>query len=331
MRPPKHRQSHLLQPLDEILGTQAHVRLLRVLALRRSSLTAGELAKGAVLGRTSIYPALRQLERAGIVEFIGAGSQRLVQLRDRHPLSRILRQLFRAEAGRIEALTAALRELLSNLPHRPMSAWVDETAENAQTGDTLSLFVVARPEELNKITDYLNTQLADVERKYDVPISVQGLTRSELQLLHKTPTATLDAVVLVAGVPPVALLERSRAAASNSSLTSHDEHDARSRRLAVAIAAKIRRDPGLIAIAEDRVKRRAHKAGPGERRELMEWMRVLSTMSPARLQRFLVEDSERAVRLRQTLPALNLLSPAEREAVVRSQTDAEVIAAVTHR
>ncbi|HKB11028.1 MAG TPA: winged helix-turn-helix domain-containing protein [Vicinamibacterales bacterium] len=301
------------------------------MALRRTSLTAGELAKSAALGRTSIYPALRQLERAGIVEFIGAGSQRPVQLRDRHPLSRILRELFRTEARRIEALTAALRELLSHLPHRPMSAWVNETAENAQNGDTLSLFVVARPEELDKTTDYLNAKLADVERKYDLHISVQGLTRSELQMLHKTPMANLDAVVLVAGVPPVALLERPRAAARTSSLTSHDEHDARSRRLAVAIAAKIRRDPGLIAIAEDRVRRRAHKAGPGERRELMEWIRILSTMSPARLQRFLAEDSERAVRLRQTLPALNLLSPAEREAIVRSQTDAEVIAAVTRR
>src|SRR5262245_27947252 len=98
MRPPKHRHSPFLQPLDEILGTQANVRLLRVLALRRTPLTAGELAKRALLGRTSIYPALRQLERAGIVEFVGAGSQRLVQLRDRHPLSRILRDLFRSEA-----------------------------------------------------------------------------------------------------------------------------------------------------------------------------------------------------------------------------------------
>lgn len=331
MRPPKHRQSHLLQPLDEILGAPANVRLLRVLALRRTPLTAGELAKSAVLGRTSIYPALRQLERAGVVEFIGAGSQRLVQLRDRHPLSRILRDLFRAEARRFEALTVALREFLLDLPHRPMSAWVDATADDAQSGGTLWLYVVARPEELGNITDYLNTHLTDVERKYDVQIAVQGLTRSELETFHTTSRATLSTVVLVAGVPPVALLERSRSAASESTLASHDEHDARSRRLALAIAAKIKRDPGLIAIAQDRVTRRAHKASHGERRELMEWMRILSTMSPARLQRFLLEDSERAVQLRQTLPALNLLSPAEREAVVRSQTDADVMAAIRQR
>lgn len=330
MRQPKQGQSLFLHPLDEILGSPANVRLLRVLALRRTSLTAGELAKSAVLGRTSIYPALRQLERAGVVEFIGAGSQRLVQLRDRHPLSRILRDLFKTEALRFEALSVSLRKLLSNLPHHPLSAWLDET-DHAHDADTLNLNVVAQPQDLENITDYLNAHLADVERKYDVHIAVHGLTRSELDPLGKTSVDPLSHIVLLAGVPPLALTARLRSARSDSTFASHQEHDARSRRLALAIAAKIKRDPGLIANAEDEVKRRAQKASPRERRELTEWIRVLSTMSPARFQRFLVEDSERAVRLRQTLPMLNILSPAEREAVVRSQTDAEVIAAVTQR
>jgi len=62
----------------------------------------------------------------------------------------------------------------------------------------------------------------------------------------------------------------------------------------------------------------------------MEWIRISSARSPARLQRFLLEDSERAVRLLQTLPALNFLSPFEGDAVMRSQTDAEAVAAITH-
>ena len=174
-------------------------------------------------------------------------------------------------------------------------------------------------------------RLAEVERAYDVHVEVKGLTRSELETLYRTQGSTLSEVILLDGVPPVALLEASWPRATRPTLTSHDEHDARSRRLALAIATKIKRDPGLIGLAEDRIKRRADKASPGERRELTEWMRVLSTMSSARLRRFLLEDSERAIRLRQSLPALNLLSPAERHAVIRSQTDADVIAAVTRR
>jgi len=324
-------QNQLLRPLNEILGTQANVRLMRGLALSATSVTSGELARRAQLGRTSIYPALRELERSGIIELVGAGSQRQVQLRERHPLARGLKELFRAEARRFEELITALRELLVQPPLRPMSAWADETAQGAQSVDALRLYFVARPEELGKLTDYFNLRLAEVERAYDVHIVVNGLTRSELETLYRTQGSTLSDVILLDGVPPVALLEASWARATKPTLTSHDEHDARSRRLALAIATKIKRDPGLIGLAADRIKRRADKASPGERRELTEWMRILSTMSSARLRRFLLDDSERAIRLRQSLPALNLLSPAERQAVIRSQTDADVIAAVTRR
>jgi DNA-binding transcriptional ArsR family regulator len=331
MRPLKEHQNSLVHPLNEIFGTEANVRLLRVLAMQNTSLTAGELAKRAMLGRSSIYPALRELERAGVVEFIGGGARKLVQLRGGHPLSRTLKELFRAEARRFDALTGALRELVSAMPRAPISAWIDRGGENLESADTLTLYVVARPDELDTLTDYLNERLADLERKYDVHIAVHGLMPSELETLHGAPLTMPHRVVLLGGVPPLALLERSRSTAQASMIVSHDEHDARSRRLAVAVAAKIRRDPGLIAIAEERVKRRAREASPRERRELMEWIRILSTMSPARLQRFLLEDSERAIRLRQTLPALNFLSPVERDAVVRSQTDAEAVTAITHR
>jgi DNA-binding transcriptional ArsR family regulator len=331
MRQPKHRNSQLLKPLDEILGTPTNVRLLRVLALRRTAVTAGELAKDAMLSRTSIYPALRQLELAGIVELVGAGSQKPVQLRDRHPLSRILKDLFQAEARRFAELTMALRKLHSDLPRPPLSAWLDESVYDAQSGDALRLYVVAKPGDLEIIADYLNEHLSAIERKYDVHIAVQGLTRSELDTLPSSTLETANAIVLLAGVPPTALTARSGSAASAPALMSHDEHDARSRKLALALAAKIRRDPGLIANAIEHIERRAEQASARERRELTEWARLLSTMSPARLQKFLAEGSERAVRLRQTLPALGLLSPAERDAVVHSKTDADVIAAVTRR
>lgn len=332
MRPPKHRQNVLLQPLNDILGTESNVRLLRILALGTTSFTAGELARRAVLTRTAIYPVLSELERIGVIEFVGVGSQRLVQLRERHPLAGILRDLFRAEAQRFDAFTVALREVISNLPYRPLSAWVGETAaSNAQSTDTVRLYVVAHPKELEPLIDALNTRLIDVERRYDIHIAVRGLTRSELETLDDTQLVSQSSLILVGGVPPLALLERSRSTRRRSTPPSHDQQDARSRRLALAIAAKIKSDPGLIAIAEERARRRARDASPGERRELSEWLRIFATMSAARLRRFLVEDSERAVRLRQTLPALNLLSAEEREAVVASRTDADVLSAVTLR
>lgn len=194
---------------------------------------AGELAKRARLGRTSTYPVLRKLERVGVIEFIGAGPRKLVQLRAGYPLSGILKELFRVEAGRFDALVSALRKLISGMSRSPISAWIDRGKENPDSAETLTMYVVARPKELHKLTDYLNERLEDLERKHDVHIAVHGMMPSEVKMLHRTFLTSLDAAILLGGVPPVALLERSRSTAEASTITSHEEHDARSRRLAV--------------------------------------------------------------------------------------------------
>ncbi len=329
MRPPKVTQRGLRYPLNEFLGTEANVRLLRVLARHPTPFTSGELARRAMLGRTSVYPALRVLERAGIVEHIGVGSQKLVQLRMRHPLSQRLTELFRAEAQRVDDLTGTLRRLASARDPRVLSAWIDE-APNAES-DVLTLYVVARPEDLDALVDQVNADVADVGRTYDVHIAVHGLTRSEIGSVLSPPRLEEHAPRLVGGVPPAALLERPKPASRRRLLTSHPEHDARSRRLALAVAAKLEADPGLAAMAAGRVKRRAKEASAAERKELAEWARLLSTLSTAQLRKFLVEDSERATRLRQSLPALQILAPTEREAVLASESDAEVLAAIGRR
>src|SRR5215470_19489585 len=114
----------------------------------------------------------------------------------------------------------------------PISAWIDRGGEDPESAETLTLYFVASPEELNRLTDYLNERLQDLERKHDVHIAVHGIMPSELETLHRRQP--IDPVILLGGVPPAALLQRSRSTATTSTIGSHDEHDARSRRLAVA-------------------------------------------------------------------------------------------------
>ena len=197
--------------------------------------------------------------------------------------------------------------------------------------DVLTLYVVARPQDLDALVEQLNADVADVGSEHDVHIAVHGLTRSEVGSVFSPSGADDRSPRLVGGVPPAALLDRPRTAQRRRQLTTHQEHDARSRRLALAIALKLKADPGLVAIAADRVARRAKEASAGERQELEEWARLLSTLSSAQLRKFLVEDSERATRLRQSLPALQLLSPTEADAVLHSESDAEVLAAIGRR
>lgn len=331
MRTPRLRQNPLLSPLNDLLGTESNVRLLRVLSLAAAPLSATELAKRAELGRTGVYPALAALEHAGIVEFTGAGSQRHVQFRRQHPLARALRELFVAEAGRFDSLVDALRGLFAGMSARPVAAWMDRPSEGGEGDLTIELHLVGAPDALGPMTDELHERMGAVERKHGVQVAVHGLTRSEIPHLAKGREDGLSDVVLLDGVPPTTLVGAAKRGKVVSPARSHARQDQQARRLALAVATKLRWDPGLLTDMERHVERRMKKASAGERRELQEWSRLLSTMSVARLRRFLVEDGERATRLRQTLPALQVLTDAERAAVDACTTDDEVVKLVRAR
>jgi DNA-binding transcriptional ArsR family regulator len=315
-------QNALRAPLNDMLGAEANVRLLRVLALARTPLAAGELARRAALGRTSIYPALESLERAGIVTFVGAGAQRQIAFRPQHPLARPIVELFRAEERRLTDLLAALGEVAKGLKPRPVGVWVEGLSD--PSNDIVSCWILGDPKTLTQLIDAFSQQLGPIEREYDVHIEVHGTTRSELAArVPPKEDDVLDEAVVLAGALP-----RSVRGVDENRTKDHHEHDTRARRLGIAIAAKLKRDPGLVRAARSQIAERSKDASPGEQRELREWERILA-MSPARLQRFLTDPGERATRLRQTLPALGILSPAERDKVLKAKTDDEARRAVT--
>ena len=331
MRTPLRPQNSLRAPLNRIFGTEASVRLLRVLATAGGPVAAGELAKRAHLGRTTVYPALEPLEKSGIVEYTGIGAQRQAQLRIRHMLATHLVELFRAEANLVDALVSALRAMFDEISLRPNAAWLEGLADADEDGGArLSVWIVADPKHVSAITSTINEKVADIQRTYDAYVATNGIGRSELEARAKTEMPRLRDAVLLAGVPPLGLLA-SPATRSSSALKTHGDHDARGRRLAIAIAAKLKWDPSLVRVALQHVRTRSLRASAGERRELEEWSRILSTMAPGQLRTFLVSDAELARRLRQTLPTLGLLTPVEREAVLASTTDDEARAAVIGR
>ncbi|HKW47092.1 MAG TPA: helix-turn-helix domain-containing protein, partial [Gemmatimonadaceae bacterium] len=206
--PRPSRQSRLRAPLNEMLGTEANVRLLRVLTLAGTPLAAGEIALRAGLGRTGVYPALAALEATGVIEYVGAGAQRQVRFREEHPLSGAIESLFRAEADRLDALVEQLRSVFRSLPSRHvLSAWLDGTAltdrampDSRPNEDFLTCYLVAEAKPLSDVIKEVQSQLPKVERRFDLNLDVVGMTRSEITA-RLSPAAFRDPVLL-AGVPP---------------------------------------------------------------------------------------------------------------------------------
>src|SRR4051812_10347231 len=144
MKTPHRPQNALRTPLNTLLGTEANVRLLRVLVLDGGPVGAGELARRAGLGRTTIYPVLEALLKTGIVEFVGVGARRQSRFREGHPLGKALVDLFTAEADRVTDLAAKLGSLLKHHPLRPTDAWLETLGTPADGGvESVVMYVVA--------------------------------------------------------------------------------------------------------------------------------------------------------------------------------------------
>lgn len=86
-------------PLDLILGTQAAVRVLRVLS------PGGEhapprIARDTKVSRPAVREALIRLEKEGVVERVGDGRNVLYRISSDHPLAKRIVKLFKTEAKR---------------------------------------------------------------------------------------------------------------------------------------------------------------------------------------------------------------------------------------
>jgi hypothetical protein len=90
---------------------------------------------------------------------------------------------------------------------------------------------------------------------------------------------------------------------------------------AEAIAQRLKTEPELIDRAKEWIEMRMESAAKSEQGDLREWHRILRSMTPPRLSRFLVDTSERAFRLRQTNPFVGALSQKERRALLKRTSE----------
>ncbi len=312
MRPVATPQNSLRYPLNELLGREAHVRILRVLADLGEPVSAADLAERAELTLPGVRKALTRLAETGFVVRVGGGRRGQYALRQDDPLATSLVQLFRTERGRHRELLDAIRRALRRLSPPPRSAWVEGGGD--RPGDPLSIGVLHDARTLSQSMRSLRSYLAGVEQEFDVTIDLSGYTTADL------PQLDPDQITLLDGVPPAP-------AGPIPAARTHADLDRRSLAMHGALATLLLRDPSLVTRAGrhlDRVLAQDH--GPAGA-DLTEWSDILRSYSLSRLLRFLTSTGERATRLRQSSPFMAVLSPAERDrllaavdATVREET-----------
>lgn len=301
MRHPRMQRSSLRYPLDGLLGSPAHVRLIRVLVHDVAGpVSVTDAAKMAGLSTAGARKALGTLERRGIAVRVGTGRAQKYGLKDGNPYLVLLRQLFEQEQQRHEDLIQELRQAVGMPEVR--DAWISDLP--GDTEQTLQLDLVAETKAVSWIGPELRTRVSGTEKRFDLVIEIAVYTRAD------DPGIPENAVVLWRSGDLIGT-ERS------PGLRTHAESAERSLRMAQAIAELIRTDPGLTRRALQHTNRLLHEGQGTADGDIGEWRQLLETYSPERLRDLLVSRSSRAERLRRSSPFFAVLTPDERDRMMR--------------
>jgi len=297
MRPIAVRRNALQYPLDDALGTEAHVRILRALIHEVDRpLGPSEVAVMTGLSQPGARKALSRLEELGLLDSLGTARVQKYAPREGDPIIGALRALFAAEQQVFDDLLHGLRGILRGV-QEVQRAWVPAFPQ--RLGEPLDVVAVVDVPAVPWVGAELRTRLLDLEQRLNQTLEISLFTDAD------APSPDGDAVFLVDAEPPEEPRPRRRP-------RTHEEADAGALALAEAIADLLRADPSLRTRALHHLDRLAREPQGTAAAEIDEWRQLLRTYSPERLRRLLVSGSSRARRLRQSSPFLAVLSSDER-------------------
>lgn len=305
MRPIVSGQSHLRAPLNEILGTPANIRLIRVLAGEVSGpIGASEAAELAGLTESGARQALKRLARTSFVDQVGGGRAQRFILRDSEALSQSLQSLFGAERERYQAFISQLRHALADLLE-VLAAWLEE--QPTAPAQPAIVAVLADSRSLGHLREQVRRRILDIEQRFDTTIELHMYSQAD------APETNWQELTMLAGHPP----------ADISAPRSQDERESRGAILSEAIASMLDRDPSLLVRAQRHVELLLQDDQGPAAHDLAEWRNLFVHYSPQRIKEFLISDAPRAIRLRQSSPFFAVLNADERDQLIAMVEDRE--------
>jgi predicted transcriptional regulator len=306
MRPIASEQDPLRYPLNEIFGTQAHVRVLRVMAVEVDGpLTASDIAKRTGLTVPGAQKSLGKLLRTGFISRVGGGRKHQYEIRRSDRLMQTAIELFQSEKNRFERLLSAIKNEIKNLTPPPQAAWIQ--AIPREIDEPLILGMLHETIYLTKCANYLRTGLDGVEKDFDLTIELEGYTKADI------PDLELDGITILYGVVPNKPTSHTRQRATKT--ITHRQKDDQLELMSRKLADIIQQDASIVRRAKDHIDRLIKEDQGAATGDIIEWRNILDAYPIQRLVRFVTSSSERARRLSQSNPFFAILNSEERAMV----------------
>lgn len=312
MKNNRKQDSAVKYPLSAILGSRGHLVVLRELFRSGNPVSHSELLERTDLSRQGVYDVTKRLTETGVAAYSGSGRQQLIGLRRDFPLYDSLNQLFSSELKVYENFLETLKQIIGGLGKKPESVWIfgDAALGYDEYGDPIQLAVLGKLKEIDDITREFREKIMveKVEHSFDVTIDVRGVTIADLEA---RPFLTEGAVIRLWGLDPDNYLNPQTN--GFAAVHGHQDFDERSLAESEVWSELLKSNPEIIPRTIKYLESRIREISNGEKSELLEWKHLLRNCSPQRLKKFLTSDSERATRLRQSLPFWPVLTEHEQK------------------
>jgi len=282
------------------------------------SMSHSELAEQTGLSLPGVHKVIPRLIETGIIEYLGLQGQQYVQLRDDHPLTDTIKHLFNNEKEYFDSLLNELKNQIKSLDKQPKSVWIfGKVAQGTdEYGDPIQIALLGKIKSVDSLTENFREELyhSGIEHNYDVTIDLRGITKADLET---KPNLMEGKIILLYGVYPKSYLENFTESGAQKG-KKHSDFDARSLSDAEIWTKLLKKYPEIISKTLNYLENRIPQIASGEKKELREWKHILESMSFQRLKKFLESDSERSVRLRQSLPFWEVLNERERSELMNT-------------
>lgn len=306
MRPISKGQNSFRYPLNVILGTEAQIRLLRVMITEvNGPISIVDAAERADLTTLGARKAMKRLADAGFVCAVGGGRKLQYEISQNDILVQPITALFSAENDRFEHILASIRKCIEIVEPPPIAAWIPSLPSDSE--HPIRICILQNPRNLRVTIKNLRILLQELEREIDMTIELSGYTKAD------TPQKEFGSLHLY-GLPPSR--DNNSENGIMSGVVSHEMQDKRLEEICRIIGKMINEDRSLIERAEKHTKLILKGKSDSARGDIEEWRDILQNYSARRLIQFLYSEEDRAIRLRQSCPFLAVLSEKEKERVL---------------
>ncbi|MCK4506439.1 MAG: hypothetical protein KAW14_12560 [Candidatus Aegiribacteria sp.] len=306
MRPISIEQNSFRYPLNVILGTEAQIRLLRVMITEvNDPISIVDAAKRADLTPLGARKAMKRLTSVGIVKAIGGGRKQQYEISSNDVLVQAVAALFSAEADRFEHILASIRKCIEKVEPQLISAWIPSLP--ADPGYPIKICILQDARYLRVTIHNLQILFQEIEREVDMTIEIIGYSKAD------TPQQESGSLHLY-GLPLSG--DRKVETGIMTGPISHEKQDKRLADICRIIGRMINEDRSLIERAKKYTGRILKGISHSATGDIEEWRDILNKYSVRRLVQFLSSEEERSIRLRQSCPFFAVLNKKEKERVL---------------